>query len=92
MSIINFSIPKTLEQRVNHAIKAKGFTSKAEFFRFAAMYFIHVIDKPFATEDERFSYLTDAITKEIQSEYKGKKLPPLEKQLEAILFELKSRS
>lgn len=84
MAIVNFSMPKTLEQRVNHAIKAKGFTSKAEFFRFAAMYFIHVIDKPFATEDERFGYLTDAIIKEIHAEYKDKKLPSLEKQLADI--------
>lgn len=39
MAIVNFSIPTVLNKRVAHAIKQKGFASKAEFFRFAAVHF-----------------------------------------------------
>ena len=45
MSIINFSIPKTLEKKVVQIIKEKGFSSKAEFFRFAAINFIDILEK-----------------------------------------------
>ncbi|HLD61007.1 MAG TPA: ribbon-helix-helix domain-containing protein [Patescibacteria group bacterium] len=38
MSIVNFSIPAKLDQQIKKTIKEKGFASKAEFFRFAALY------------------------------------------------------
>lgn len=38
MSIINFSVPVKLDQQIKKIVKEKGFASKAEFFRFAAMY------------------------------------------------------
>ena len=81
MSIVNFAIPKTLEKQIDQTIKQKGFASKAEFFRFAALHFINVIDKPFVTEKDRFDYLTDEIEKSVIKRYKGKKLPSLEEQL-----------
>mgnify|MGYP001578913344 CR=1 FL=1 len=82
MAIVNFSLPKTLENRIFEVMRQKGFMSKAEFFRFAAMYFLDVvIDKPFSNEDERFEYLTKTITKELRARYRGKKLPTLEEQL-----------
>lgn len=84
MAIVNFSLPKTLESRIFDAIRQKGFTSKAEFFRFAAMYFLDVIDKPFSNEDERFEYLAKTITKELRARYRGKKLPSLEQQLAGL--------
>ena len=40
MSVVNFSITKPLEEKINKTIKDQGFTSKAEFFRFAAVDFI----------------------------------------------------
>ncbi len=81
MSIVNFSIPQLLEKRIIEIIKAKGFASKAEFFRFSAIYFIDIIEKPFKTEDKFFGYLTNELTKEITKQYYGKKLPSLKKQL-----------
>jgi metal-responsive CopG/Arc/MetJ family transcriptional regulator len=84
MAIVNFSLPKTLEKRIFEAIQQKGFTSKAEFFRFAAMYFLDAIDKVFSSEDERFEYLTRMLTQELRTKYRGKKLPPLEEQLAGL--------
>lgn len=81
MAIVNFSVPKTLERRVGQIIKEKGFSSKAEFFRFAAIYFMDVADKPFASEDERFDYLTEAIREEVVRKFHGKKLPSAREQL-----------
>lgn len=40
MSVVNFTLPKPLEQRIVEAIKQHGFASKAEFFRIAAMNFL----------------------------------------------------
>ncbi len=84
MAIVNFAIPLTLEKRIQQTIKNKGFVSKAEFFRFAAIYFMDVIEKPFKNEDDRFLYLTENLTKEIQEKHKGKKLPSLEEQLSDV--------
>ena len=81
MAIVNFSLPKTLEKRIFEVIQQKGFTSKAEFFRFAAMYFLDVVDKPFSNEDERLEYLTSAIARELRERYKGKRLPSAKEQL-----------
>ena len=49
MSIVNFSIPKTLEQRIVMTMKHRGFTSKAEFFRFAAMDYIDFLNRSKST-------------------------------------------
>ncbi|MBI1961706.1 MAG: hypothetical protein HYS45_03330 [Parcubacteria group bacterium] len=81
MPIVNFSVPKTLDRRVNHIIKEKGFSSRAEFFRYAAIHFMDVVEKPFISEDERFEYLTRAIEKEVIEQYAGKKLPSAREQL-----------
>jgi len=77
MSIVNFAIPKQLENRVQRVIKEKGFASKAEFFRFAAIYFMDVVQ----TEDERMAYLSDEIAKVLRTKYKNKTIPSLEEQL-----------
>jgi len=84
MSIVNFAIPKTLEKRVDHAIQEKGFASKAEFFRSAAIYFIEIIDQPVDLENERFDYLTSAVSQAVINKYKGKSIPSLKKQLAGI--------
>ena len=84
MPIVNFSVPKTLDRRVAKTIAAKGFSSKAEFFRFAAIHFMDIINKPFASEDERFDYLTKAISHQLGERYRGKKIPSLEEQLSDI--------
>ena len=84
MPIINFSVPKTLDKRVAKTIAAKGFASKAEFFRFAAVHFMDVVNKPFTNEDERFDYLTKEIEKKIIERYGGKKLPSARAQLASL--------
>lgn len=81
MAIVNFAIPKTLERRVGEVMKQKGFSTKAEFFRFAAIHFIDVINKPYVSEGDRFDYLTRALHKEIIEKYRGKTLPPVREQL-----------
>lgn len=40
MPIVNFSIPKNLDLRIQATIKEKGFASKAEFFRYCAVRYI----------------------------------------------------
>ena len=84
MAIVNSSIPKTLNQQVVDTMETKGFSSKAEFFRFAAIYFIGIINKPFADENTRFNYLTKLVTEEIQNRYGNKKLPSAREQLADI--------
>lgn len=81
MAIVNFSIPKTLEQRVNQTIKEKGFASKAEFFRFAAISFIDSSLNNKIDEDARFNYLAENLSKAFSEKYKGKKIEPLKNQL-----------
>lgn len=81
MSIINFAIPTTLEKRVSTVMKQKGFSTKAEFFRFAAIYFIDVINKPTVSEDDRFQILTTAIGQELHHRYAKKKLLSAAEQL-----------
>lgn len=81
MAIVNFMLPRTLERRIGDTLKEKGFASKAEFFRFAAVHFLDVLNKPIVSEHERFAYLTDALHEEIALRYHGKKLSSLEEQL-----------
>lgn len=62
-------------------MKQKGFASKAEFFRFAAIYFMDVMNKPNVSEDDRFQILTTALNKELQVRYGNKQLPSAAQQL-----------
>ena len=84
MAIVNFSIPKTLEKRIDAVINKKGFATKAEFFRFSAFYFMDLADKPFANEDARFHYLVETIRHEVTQQLKGKQLPSTRKRLADI--------
>ena len=40
MPIVNFFIPKNLDDRIRDIIKEKGFATKAEFFRYCAVRYI----------------------------------------------------
>ncbi|OGL88096.1 hypothetical protein A3I42_03620 [Candidatus Uhrbacteria bacterium RIFCSPLOWO2_02_FULL_49_11] len=81
MSIVNFAVSKPLEKRVEHIMREKGFTSKAEFFRFAAIQYIDILSKPVVSEEERFRYLTTALANEVVKAYRGKKVPTAREQL-----------
>lgn len=65
MAIVNFAIPFVLNKRIGATIKQKGFASKAEFFRFAAVYFMDTIDKPYISEEGRTAYLVQEIEREV---------------------------
>ena len=82
MAIVNFAIPKALEQRVNKTIRERGFASKAEFFRMAAFSYMHSDSEE--TELEKLSALTEAVRQEVIKKFKGKKLPSLREQLADI--------
>ena len=81
MAIVNFSIPRNLEKRVRETIHQKGFASKAEFFRFAAIYFMDILGRRVGNEEDRFKHLTDALQREIGVRYHGKRLPSASEQL-----------
>jgi metal-responsive CopG/Arc/MetJ family transcriptional regulator len=81
MTVVNFSIPSTLEKRVEETMKQKGFASKAEFFRFAAIYFMDILGRRGENEDERFDYLTNVLQEELSMRYRGKTLPSAREQL-----------
>ena len=80
MSIVNFTIPSTLEQIVSRAIKTKGFSSKAEFFRMAVISFIDDLDDR-QLEDKRFEILSKSLSNEISKKYRGKYIPTIQEQL-----------
>jgi metal-responsive CopG/Arc/MetJ family transcriptional regulator len=80
MSIINFAIPDTLAQKIEKAINSYGFSSKAEFFRFAAIYFLN-FQKEKLSEEEKFELLSKQVSKLLENKFANKKLPPLKDQL-----------
>jgi len=84
MSVVNFAIPSAMEKRISGVIKEKGFASKAEFFRLAAIYFMDIINKPTISENERFNLLDDALTHELTALARRKKYPSLRDQLKEI--------
>jgi len=84
MAIVNFAIPKTLDKRVKEVMEEKGFASKAEFFRSAAMYFMDVINKPFKSEDDELEFLVKQIEDKVARAYDGKKLPSAREQYKAL--------
>ena len=54
MSVVNFTIPNTLEERIKNIIKVKWFASKAEFFRYAAMNFLEILWWEQDTDEQSF--------------------------------------
>ncbi|MDP3995067.1 MAG: ribbon-helix-helix domain-containing protein [bacterium] len=85
MPVVNFSITKPLERDIKEVIKKRGFTSKAEFFRFAAWDAIKDFRHPKESIDERFEIEMNALADTIHRKLGGKKLPSPEDQL-ADLF------
>lgn len=79
MSVINFTLTKPFEKKVNKAIKEQGFTSKAEFFRFSAMFFLYNIQKIDITQAE-YEKGINAFTMTLLKKFENTKLPSLEEQ------------
>lgn len=81
MAIVNFNVPKALEGRIVQVVKRKGFASKAEFFRFAAIQYMDLVNKPFVSEEERRRYVAGELTKEIRQRFRHKKILSAREQL-----------
>lgn len=80
MSVVNFSITNALAKNIEKVIKELGFSSRAEFFRAAAIHFI--IEKTkHLTPEERFDVLSDTLNEVLARKFKGKKLLSPEEQL-----------
>ena len=83
MAIVNFVVKKPLDDKIKKVIKENGFSSKAEFFRLAAINFLQS-EKKKIDEDERMNYITAELRRTIIRNFNNKKLPSLEKQLADI--------
>lgn len=83
MTIVNFAVKKPLERRINKAIREYGFTSKAEFFRLAAINFL-LHEQKKMNEDERMNYLTSELQRTIVKNLNSRKIPSLKKQLSDV--------
>jgi metal-responsive CopG/Arc/MetJ family transcriptional regulator len=81
MSVINFSVTKPLERDINKTIKKDGFSSKAEFFRFAAKDYINRRNVSDDITQEEFEREMNDLAQTISRKLGGKKLPSLEEQL-----------
>jgi len=81
MSIVNFSIPKTLEQIISQTIKEKGLASKAEFFRFAAVNYLDEACKLPLNDNFKIGWLSSALDEALYKKFKNRRLPSVKKQL-----------
>jgi len=85
MPIANFTINRALEKQINTIISEKGFQSKAEFFRLAAISYLNSLDRQTTINDDKvFDYLTSRLTSVAHKKLGGQKLPSLHSQLNAI--------
>jgi len=78
MSIVNFTIPTSLDIRIKEAVKKKGFPSKAELFRYALIKYLeecqqYPIGYRSLQANPRIVALTDEIEKVVISSLGQKK-------------------
>ncbi len=81
MSIVNFSVPQTLERRIATIVKKKGFSSKAELFRFAVIRYMDENEGTLFENDSEIAELTQKLEQVMTKNLKGKKLPSIAEQL-----------
>lgn len=79
MPVVNFTLTKQLDKRINETVKQHGFSSKAEFFRMAAMNYLDEMEEPYP--DPETSNMIKEVKNLIVKKYSGKKIPPLRDQL-----------
>ena len=80
MPVVNFSVPKTLDVRIKHTLTRKGFSSKAELFRFAVMKYLDEQNEQEFVDEETFS-ITKEIEKQLAKKINFDKLPSVKEQL-----------
>lgn len=78
MSVINFSIPQTLNEKIQKTIKDQGFASKAEFFRFAAIYLMQ--DFKHKSGNNEYEKAMGELASALKKRIGNKQLPSLEDQ------------
>ncbi|TSC55400.1 MAG: Uncharacterized protein G01um101418_895 [Parcubacteria group bacterium Gr01-1014_18] len=83
MPIINFAIPTVLEKKITQTIEQKGFSSKAEFFRFAAISFLDQQSNEWNSDPE-LSYLIQSIKKQTKIKFNKRKIPSVREQLKDL--------
>jgi Arc/MetJ-type ribon-helix-helix transcriptional regulator len=84
MPIVNFKVNQKLNQRIENVIKEKGFSSKAEFFRYVALYWFDSGQNEKVDYDKEIKKLTQKIGEKIIEKYGNKKIASLEEQLSDI--------
>jgi len=77
MPIINFSIHPALLKQIELVMQEKGFSSKAEFFRYLTHMYIDLEEEK---EEQRMAALT-AQMNTVLEKFDDKHLPSLEEQL-----------
>lgn len=82
MSVVNFSVPPPLNEKIKKAIKEQGFASKAEFFRFAAIYLMQNLQQK--SPSEEYNETMQGLSKMLEDKFHDKKMPSLEDQLEDL--------
>lgn len=78
MSVVNFSIPPTLDDKIQKSIEEQGFSSKAEFFRFAAIYLMQNFQEE--TQKNEYNETMKILSKTLQKKFREKEMSSLEEQ------------
>ncbi|MBI4262513.1 hypothetical protein HY624_03235 [Candidatus Uhrbacteria bacterium] len=81
MSIVNFSIPRTLEGRIRTVVQEKGFASKAELFRFSVIHYLEEIERFPLDTNRHIATLSAVLEQELTKKIGEKPLPSIKKQL-----------
>lgn len=84
MSIVNFAIPQTLEKRIGQTIKLKGFTSRAELFRFAVMRYLDEEDRLPLSNNQNIATLSSRLGAAVKRKVGTGKLSSLESQMKRM--------
>ena len=86
MTVVNFSITTQLSNKINKAIEEKGFSSKAEFFRFAVMQYLENSNESKRDKtEESFEETMEELAHLLSKKYKNKELPSVEEQFNSLL-------
>ena len=81
MNIANFTITKKLNQKIGSIVKDQGFSSKAEFFRFAIYCYINNLGHKKSGINNEYKVAMEELSTAISKKFKNQKSPSLGRQL-----------